>query len=138
VFLHLCNYYVRIICTKGEREQMWKRVMSGHDPVRMCFKHKQRMKLDHKIKDIKIVFLSRKLWFLMEHGLSWVFYFLFFFLFGHADIFLSFIVVCTHLKCYITSDAHFIMWKEITQRIFSLKNEKCIILLNVVPMYFFY
>jgi len=33
----------------------------GHDPMRMCFKHKKIMKLDHKIKDIKIVFLSCKL-----------------------------------------------------------------------------
>jgi hypothetical protein len=44
---------------------------------------------------------------------------------------------CTHLRCYITSDVHLIMRKEISQRIFALKNEKCIILLNVVPMYFF-
>jgi hypothetical protein len=29
------------------------------------------------------------------------------------------------------------MQKEITQRIFALQNEKCIILLNVVPMFFF-
>jgi hypothetical protein len=33
----------------------------GHDPMTMCFKHQKRMKLDHKIKDIKIVFLSCKL-----------------------------------------------------------------------------
>jgi hypothetical protein len=33
----------------------------GHDPMRMCFKHKTRMKFDHKIKEIKIVFLSYKL-----------------------------------------------------------------------------
>jgi len=33
----------------------------GHDPMRMCVKHKKRMKLDHKIKDIKIVFYPCKL-----------------------------------------------------------------------------
>jgi hypothetical protein len=33
----------------------------GHDPMRMCFKSKKIMKLDHKIKDTKIVFLSCKL-----------------------------------------------------------------------------
>ncbi len=33
----------------------------GHDPMRMCFKHKKGMKLDHKTIDIKIVFLSCKL-----------------------------------------------------------------------------
>jgi hypothetical protein len=32
------------------------------------------MKVDHKIKNIKNVFLSCKLWFMMEHFLSWVFY----------------------------------------------------------------
>jgi hypothetical protein len=62
---------------------------------------------------------------------------LFFCMFGHAHIFLSFIGVCTHLRCYITIDVHLIMRKEITQTNFALKNEKCIILLNVVPMFFF-
>jgi hypothetical protein len=85
--------------------------------MRMCVKHKKRMKLDHKIKDIKIVFLSCKLWFLMEHSLPLSFSFWF----RHAHIFLSFIVVCTHLRCYITSDVHLIMQKEITQRICVLK-----------------
>jgi hypothetical protein len=70
-------------------------------------------------------------------GAWFVMSFFFFCLFRHAHIFLSFIVVCTHLRCYITIDVHLIMRKEITQRIFALKNKKCIILLNVVPMYFF-
>jgi len=26
----------------------------GHDPMKMCFKHKIRMKVDHKIKDITL------------------------------------------------------------------------------------
>jgi hypothetical protein len=57
--------------------------------MRMCFKSKKIMKLDHKIKDTKIVFLSCKLWSLMEHGLLWVF----FLMFGHAHLFLFFIMV---------------------------------------------
>jgi len=36
------------------------------DPMRMCFKHKTRVKVDYRNKDIKIVFLSHTLWFLME------------------------------------------------------------------------
>jgi len=31
-------------------------------------------------------------------------------MFGHAHIFFSFIMVCTHLKCYITSDVHLIIY----------------------------
>jgi hypothetical protein len=30
---------------------MWKHDF-GNDPMKMCFKHKTRMKVDHKIKDI--------------------------------------------------------------------------------------
>jgi hypothetical protein len=30
-------------------------------------------------------------------------------MFEHAHIFFPFIVVCTHLRCCITSDVHFIM-----------------------------
>ncbi len=30
-------------------------------------------------------------------------------MFGHAHIFISFIVICTHLRCYITSDVHLMM-----------------------------
>jgi len=133
VFLHLCNYYVIIICTKGKKEQMWKQVMSLAMIQWECVSNTKRMKLDHKIKDIKIVFYPCKLWFLMEHSLPLGFSFWF----RRAHIFLSFIVVCTHLRCYITRDVHLIMQKEITQRICVLKNEKCIILLNVFPMYFF-
>jgi len=50
------------------------------------------------------MFISHKLWCLMDNFLSWVFL-----MFRHAPIFFSFIVVCTHLRCYITSDVHLIM-----------------------------
>jgi hypothetical protein len=33
----------------------------GNDPMKMCFKHKTRMKVDYKIKDVKVVFLSCRL-----------------------------------------------------------------------------
>jgi hypothetical protein len=42
----------------------------GNDSMKMCCEHKTRMKIDHRIKDIRIVCLSCKLWFLMEHFFS--------------------------------------------------------------------
>jgi hypothetical protein len=39
----------------------------GNEPMKMCFKHKTIMKVNHRIKDIKHVFLSCRLEFLMEH-----------------------------------------------------------------------
>jgi hypothetical protein len=57
-------------------------------------------------------------------------------MFGHAHIFFSFIMVCTHLKCYITSDVHLIMWKEMIERIKGSKKERCNILLHILPKVF--
>jgi hypothetical protein len=57
---------VRIICTKGKREQNVKAYYEfGNDPMKiMCFKHKIRMKVNRKIKRLKlcrIVLFSHKL-----------------------------------------------------------------------------
>ncbi len=46
------------------------------------------------------MFLSHKLWFLMEHFCHE------FCISGHAHFFFPFIVVYTYLKCYTTSDFH--------------------------------
>jgi hypothetical protein len=50
-----------------------------------------------------IMFSRCKLSFLMEH------FYQEFPMFGHAHIVLCFIVVCIHLRCYTTSDVHFII-----------------------------
>jgi hypothetical protein len=52
----------------------------GNDSMKTCFEHKTKMKTNHRIKVIRIVFVSCKLWFLMEHFFSWIF------MFGHAHI----------------------------------------------------
>jgi hypothetical protein len=57
-----------------------------------------------------------------------------FLIFGHAHIFFPFIVVCTHLRCYITSNIHFIMRKEMIQRFSEPKEDRCNILFNVFPI----
>jgi hypothetical protein len=57
------------------------------------------MNVDHLIKYIIIVILSS--------SLQWnIFGYDFFLMFGHAHIFFSFIVICTHLRCYITIDVY--------------------------------
>jgi hypothetical protein len=60
--------------------------------------------------------------------------------FAHAHIFLFFIVVCIHLRCYTTSDVHLIMciiWKETIENFIEPKNEGYNIIFNVFLMYFF-
>jgi hypothetical protein len=39
----------------------------GNDQMKIFFKHKTKMKVDHKMKNIKIVLLSHRLWFFMKH-----------------------------------------------------------------------
>jgi hypothetical protein len=39
-----------------ERENVKACYEFGNDSIKMCFKHKARMKVDHTIKDIKIVY----------------------------------------------------------------------------------
>jgi hypothetical protein len=41
--------------------------------MKICFEHKTRMKVDYKIKVVRIGFLSYKLWLIMEHLLQWIF-----------------------------------------------------------------
>ncbi len=139
MFLHLCDYYVRIICTKGKWKQMWKWVMNLAMIQWQCVSNtKKEWSLTIKLKILKLCFYHVNCDFWWSMVCHEFFCFFIFFLFRHANLFLSFIVVCIHLRCYITSDVRLIMQKTIIQRIFTLKNEKCIILFNVVPMCFFY
>jgi hypothetical protein len=60
-------------------------------------------------------------------------------MFKHAHLFS--IVVCIHLKCYITSDVHLIIGALCEkQQLKDLINQKkgCNILFNVLPMFFFF
>jgi len=52
-----------------ERTNVKACIEFGNDPMKMCFKHKTRMKVDHKIKDLKFLFLLSRLWFMMKHFL---------------------------------------------------------------------
>jgi hypothetical protein len=63
---------------------MWKLYAQRAREKKMCFKHRTRMKVDHTIKDIKIVYnfvLIHKLWFL------WNIFCHEFPMFGHAHFF---------------------------------------------------
>jgi hypothetical protein len=40
-----------------------------NNPMKTCFQHKTRLKVDCKIKDMTIVFLSHRMSFTMEHFL---------------------------------------------------------------------
>jgi hypothetical protein len=60
-----------------------------NDPMKMCFENKTKM--SHRSCDF--------LWNFFCHDFP---------MFGHAHIFSSFIVICTHLKCYTTSDVQLI------------------------------
>jgi hypothetical protein len=87
---------------------MWKHIMFlPNDPTKiMCFEHKTRMKVDHKIKILKlciIEFFTNKFVIFYETFLSQILYV------WACMHFLFFIVACTRLKCYITNDVHFIM-----------------------------
>jgi hypothetical protein len=64
--------------------------------MKMYFKHKTRIKVDHRIKDI------------IDCDFLWSIFCHEFYIFGYEHFF-SFIVVCTHLKCYTISDVHLIM-----------------------------
>jgi hypothetical protein len=33
----------------------------GNDPMKMCFEHKTKMKVDHRIKDVVIVIFIKKI-----------------------------------------------------------------------------
>jgi len=52
-YVKLCGSYMHKV---QERANVKTHYGFGNDPMKMCFKHKTRlMKVDHKIKDIKIV-----------------------------------------------------------------------------------
>jgi hypothetical protein len=93
-----------------------------NDLVKMCFEHKTRM--SHRSCDF-----------------LWNLFFYDFLMFGHAHIFSSFIVICTHLKCYTTSDVQLITCalceKKKLKKLMDQKMKK-IIILNVFPMFFFW
>jgi len=97
---------------------------------KLCFEHKTRMNGDHIIKILKlyrIVFSSHKLWFFMDHFCHEFFMF---------NIFFSFIVVCTQLRCYITSDVHFIMEALYEKKRFSESKKKDVLFSSMFfPMY---
>jgi len=70
----------------------------------------------------------------MKHFWTWVFYV------WACTFFFSFIVTCIHLRCYVTSDVHFIICvfleKEKIKRFSEPKKEGYNILLNVLLVYF--
>ncbi len=47
---------MKVICTKGQEGANVKACNEfGNDPMKMCFEHKTRMKVAHKIENIIIV-----------------------------------------------------------------------------------
>jgi hypothetical protein len=64
----------------------------GNDPIKMCSKHKTRMKVDLKLNILELFFIK---YIMICDGIFFVMSFLK--MFGHVHIFFSPIVVCTHL-----------------------------------------
>ncbi len=102
----------------------------GNDPMKMCFKHKTKMIVDHEFKILKlcrIMFLSHRLWFYMKffcHEFS---------MFGHAHIIVFIIVVYTHLKVlhkWFSSHYVWLCEKKTIENIKEPKKEICIILFS--------
>jgi len=55
-FLQLCKYYVGVICTKGKKGANVKTSYKfGNGPMKSCFKHKIKIKVDHR--NIRIVYI---------------------------------------------------------------------------------
>ncbi len=55
-FLQLSKYYVRIICTKGNKKQITKNCYKfSNDKMQMCLRHKTIMKVDHGMKITKMM-----------------------------------------------------------------------------------
>ncbi len=68
----------------------------------MCFKHK---KIELKYyNSVELCFFH------INCGFSWNIFCHKLPMFGHTHIFFSFIVICIHLRCYITNGFHFIMY----------------------------
>jgi hypothetical protein len=61
-----------------------------NDPMKMCFEHKTIMKVEHTIQNIdNIIFIK----YIVNYDKTFKKN-----MFGHVHIFLSFIVICIHLK----------------------------------------
>jgi len=122
---------VQIICTKCKKMQIWKHIISlSMIQWKRVSSTKQRIKVNHKIKDIKIVFL----WFLTKHFCYEIS------MFEHAQFFflhygLHSLQVLHNKWCspyYMC-----IMWKETIERTNQPIEERWTILLNVI-VYFYW
>ncbi len=93
------------------------------------------MKVDHRIKDIKVVYNCIFIkYFVTEHFLSQIFYLC------ACTYFFSFIEVYTHLRHYTTIDVHFMMCalhgkKQLKELMDQKKKKKHVF--DVFPMLFF-
>jgi hypothetical protein len=112
--------------------QKGKKLKACNDSMKICFKHQTRMKVGHKIKNIIIVYSC--IFIISIVIFEGAFFSCIFYVSACTYLKKSFIVVCTHLKCYSTNDIHLIMcalceivfWKNN-----KLKKETCTICLNV-------
>jgi hypothetical protein len=75
------------------------------------FKHKTRLHVNNKIKNIVNLCFYH-----VDCDFLWSSFWHEFFCFK-MHIFFSFIMVCSHLKCYTTHGIRLIMWKETIERI---------------------
>ncbi len=128
--------YVNIMCEFHAQRANKRKCENkfGNNPMKMCCKHKIRMKIGHRIKDIiknLIVFLLRKLWFLME------FFCHVFLMFKHANVFFFFHCDLHSLKVlhknWCSYDYVCIMWKK--KMIEKISGPKKKVLLSL--MFFF-
>jgi len=127
--LQLCKYYVEVIYTKGKKYQMWKHVMNLIMIQWKCVSNtKQEWKLTIKIKILEFCDFFNHI----NYGFWWDIFVMSFF---HIHNFFSFIMVCTHLKCYTTSDVYIIMWKKTIEKFNGPKNKTCLILFNALPIF---
>jgi len=126
--------YVNIICEfmykKHEGANVNTHNEFGNDIMKMCLKYKKNWRFYIKLKILELCFYH------MDYDFWWNIFCHDFSMFGHAHIFSSLVMVCTHLKCY-TNDVHFI--KCILCEIKWLKklvDKACNILLHVLLFFF--
>jgi hypothetical protein len=105
----------------------------NNDPIKMCPKHKTKVKVDLKLKILKLCFYQ------VYYDLWWIFFFheLFFnvwacayFLFPHCG--LHSLIVLHNKWCSL----HLIMWNKMIEKFNEPKKVGFSILLNVFLMYF--
>jgi hypothetical protein len=108
---------VGIVCTKGRREQMWKHVINLVMIQWKCASNtKQQWNLTVKLKILNYAFIKEIVIYDGAYEFS---------MFGHAHFFLSLIVLCTHLRCYTTSDVYIVMYILCkTKQLKELMNQK--------------